>query len=66
MSMFDDAKKFIDEHDEQVDQVLDKAGEFANEKTGGQYGDQIQQGVDFAQQHTGDGDTTQGQQDQQQ
>jgi hypothetical protein len=67
MGLFDDAKKFVDEHDEQVDQVLDKAGEFANEKTGGKYGDQINQGVDFAQQKTGDGDTSQqNQQDQQQ
>lgn len=65
MNMFDDAKKFVDEHDEQVDQVLDKAGDIVNEKTGGQYGDQIEQGVNFAQQQTGGGDTSQ-QQDQQQ
>jgi antitoxin protein of toxin-antitoxin system len=26
----------------------DKAGEFADEKTGGQYGDKIDQGTDFA------------------
>lgn len=66
MNMFDDAKKFVDEHDEQVDQVLDKAGDIVNEKTGGQYGDQIEQGVNFAQQQTGGGDTSQQQQDQQQ
>ncbi|GAA1715150.1 hypothetical protein GCM10009765_75080 [Fodinicola feengrottensis] len=67
MGLFDDAKKFADEHDEQVDQVLDKAGDFANEQTGGKFGDQIKQGVDFAQEHTGSGDTTQqqNQQDQQ-
>ena len=67
MALFDDAKKFVDEHDEQVDQVLDKAGDFANEKTGGKFGDQISQGVDFAQDKTGAGDTTQqGQQENQQ
>lgn len=40
----DKAKDFAGEHEEQVDQGLDKAGEFADEKTGGEHSDQIDQG----------------------
>jgi MT0933-like antitoxin protein len=57
MSLFDKAKDFIDQHDEQVDDALDKAGDFANDRTGGKYDGHIAKGVDFAQEHTGDGDT---------
>ena len=57
MSLFDKAKDFIDQHDEQVDDTLDKAGDFAADKTGGKYDDHIAKGVDFAQEHTGEGDT---------
>ncbi|MEU7867113.1 antitoxin [Dactylosporangium sp. NPDC049140] len=37
------------QHDEKVDQALDK--------TGNEYGGHIDKGVDFAQEHTGEGDT---------
>jgi hypothetical protein len=53
----DKAKEFADDHDEQVDQGLEKAGDFADDKTGGKYGEQIDRGVDAAQERTGDGDT---------
>jgi hypothetical protein len=53
----DKAKDFADDHDEQVDQGLDKAGDFADQKTGGKYDDKIDKGVDSAQERTGDGDT---------
>jgi hypothetical protein len=53
----DKAKEFADQHDEQVDQGMEKAGDFADEKTGGKYGEQIDRGVDGAQERTGDGDT---------
>ena len=53
----DKAKDFADDHDKQVDQGLEKAGDFADQKTGGKYDDQIDKGVDTAQQRTGDGDT---------
>jgi hypothetical protein len=53
----DRAKDFADDHDEQVDQGLDKAGDLADEKTGGRYDDKIDKGVDIAQERTGDGDT---------
>ena len=40
----DKAKEIADQHDEQVDQGLEKAGDFADQKTGGKYGSQIDQG----------------------
>jgi len=52
------AKDFAEEHDEQVDQGLDKAGDLADERTGRKYDEQIDKGVDFAQERTGSGDTT--------
>ena len=43
MSAFDDiknkAKELVDGHGDKVDEGVDKAGEFADEKTGGQHGD---------------------------
>ena len=53
----DKAKEFADEHDEQVDQGIEKAGDFADDKTGGKYSEQIDRGVDTAQERTGEGDT---------
>lgn len=53
----DKAKEFADQHDEQVDQGMEKAGDFADEKTGGKYGEKVDRGVDAAQERTGDGDT---------
>lgn len=54
---FDDLKnKAMDMakgHSEQVGQGIDKAGEFADEKTGGQHSDQIKQGGDKLKQAVG-------------
>jgi hypothetical protein len=55
----DKAKDVADQHDEQVDQALDKGGDAADQKTGGKYDQQIDRGVDTAQQRTGDGDSQQ-------
>jgi hypothetical protein len=55
----DKAKDLADQHDDQVDQGLDKAGDFADQKTGGKYDQQIDRGVDAAQDRTGDGDSQQ-------
>ena len=52
----DKAEEFADQHDQQVDQGIEKAGDFAEEKTGDKYDDQIERGVDTAQERTGDGD----------
>jgi hypothetical protein len=56
MPDFDDIKKFAAEHDEQVDEGLEKAGDAAGGKFG--HEEQIDKAVDWAQQHTGEGDTT--------
>ena len=58
MPDFGDVKKFADEHDEQVDDGLERAGDAAAGKVG--HADQIDKGVDFAQEHTGAGDTDNG------
>ena len=57
MGFLDDAKKTVDEHDEQVDAAIEKAGDIADDKTGGKYADKVDQAQDFAQEKTGDGDT---------
>ncbi len=51
------AKGFADQHDAQVDQGLDRAGDMAKDRFAGHDG-QIDGAVDRAQQATGDGDTT--------
>ena len=57
MGFLDDAKKFIDEHDDKVDQAIEKAGDMVDEKTGGQYADKVDKVQDIAEEKTGDGDT---------
>lgn len=52
----DKATEAVNQHDKQVDQALQKAGDHIDERTGGGQSDQIDQGVDAAQQHTGSGD----------
>jgi len=51
----DKAQDFAEQHDDKVDQGLEKAGDAADQRTGG-HSDQIDRGVDFAQEHTGEGD----------
>jgi hypothetical protein len=52
MSAFDNIKeqagKAVDEHSDQVDQGVEKAGQIADAKTGGGHGDQIAQGTQKA------------------
>ncbi len=57
MGFLDKAKDLIGQHDDKVDQGLDKAGEAAKQKFAG-HDEHIDKGVDFAQQRTGEGDTT--------
>jgi hypothetical protein len=52
----DKAKNFADQHDDKVDEGIEKAGEQVDQRTGGKYDEKIDKGVDMAQQHTGDGD----------
>jgi hypothetical protein len=51
------AKSFADQHDEKVDQGLEKAGDQIDERTGTKYSEQVDRGVDEAQKRTGEGDT---------
>ncbi|MEU8814413.1 antitoxin [Actinoplanes sp. NPDC048796] len=57
MSFMDKAKDFLDKHDKQVDQALEKIGDEVDKRTGHKYSSQIDKGVDEAQKRTGDGDT---------
>ena len=57
MGLLDAAKKFIDEHDDQVDQAIEKAGDLVDDKTGGKYADKVDKVQDVAEEKTGDGDT---------
>jgi hypothetical protein len=57
MGFLDDAKKFIDEHDDKVDQAIEKAGDLADDKTGGKFADNVDKVQDIAEQKTGHGDT---------
>jgi hypothetical protein len=57
MSFLNKAKQFLDKHDKQVDQALDKAGDVVDKKTHGKYSSHIDKTVDEAQKRTGEGDT---------
>jgi hypothetical protein len=61
MGFLDDAaakaKDLADQHDEQVDDAIEKAGDLVDEKTGDKYADKVDQGQDFLQDKTGAGDT---------
>lgn len=46
--MKDKAKDLASEHSDQVDEGLEKAGDFVDEKTGGKHSDKIDRGVDKA------------------
>jgi hypothetical protein len=48
------AKDFADQHEEQVDQGIEKAGDQIDERTGNKYSEQIDKGVAAAQERTGD------------
>jgi hypothetical protein len=54
MGFLDDAKKFADEHDDQVDAAIEKAGDLVDEKTGDKYAGQIDKGQQFLEDKTGD------------
>jgi hypothetical protein len=61
----DKAKDLAQDHPDQVDQGLDKAGDFADDRTGNKYTEQIDKGEDSAQQYlTGQPDQEQSGQEQ--
>lgn len=57
MSFLDKAKDFLDKHDKQVDQALEKVGDEVDKRTDHKYTGQIDKAVDEAQKRTGEGDT---------
>ena len=57
MSFLDKAKDLIEQHDDKVDQALEKVGDVIDKRTDGKYTKHIDRGVDEAQKRTGDGDT---------
>ena len=59
--MADKAKQFADEHPDQANEGLDKAENFAEDKTGGKFDSQIQQGEQRAEDFLGTGGQDQGQ-----
>jgi MT0933-like antitoxin protein len=57
MGFLDKAKDLLNEHDDKVDQALEKIGDQVDERTGNKYSEHIDKAVQAAQEHTGDGDT---------
>ncbi len=54
MGIFDDIKGQVDANEAQVEAVIDQAGDFINEKTGGQYADKVEQATDFLKDNIGE------------
>ncbi|HVQ92356.1 MAG TPA: antitoxin [Mycobacteriales bacterium] len=50
------ARDWAEQHDKQVDEALEKAGDFIDKRTGGGHAEQIDKAVQEAQKRTGDGD----------
>jgi hypothetical protein len=57
----DKAKQFASDHPDQADDAVEKAGQFADEKTGNRFDSQIQQGEQRAEQYYGGGQDQGGQ-----
>jgi hypothetical protein len=56
MPGFDDLKRMADQHDDQVDQALEKVGDEVGKRFG--HEEQVDKAVDQLQERTGEGDTT--------
>ena len=56
--LLDKAKELLTKHDDKVDKGLGKVGEQVDQRTGQKHTEQIDQGVQGARKHTGEGDTT--------
>jgi hypothetical protein len=57
MGFMDKAKEMLNQHDDKVDQALEKGGDTAKERFAG-HDEHVDQGVDHLQGMTGAGDTT--------
>jgi hypothetical protein len=47
MGIFDDIKGTADANEEKIEAVIDQAGDFIDEKTGGRYAEQVDQAQAF-------------------
>jgi hypothetical protein len=56
--LVDKAKELLGKHDDKVDKGLDRAGEQADQRTGGKYTSGVDKGTQMAKDRTGEGDTT--------
>ena len=56
MGFLDRAKDLAEQHDDKIDQALEKVGDEVDKRTDGKYSDQIDKAVDVAQERTGGGD----------
>jgi hypothetical protein len=54
MGIFDRAKEALSGHNEQVEAVIDEAGDFFDEKTEGKYAERVDQGQELAKDKLGD------------
>ena len=54
MGIFDKAKDLIGQHNDKVDQGIDKLADVVDQKTGGTHGSQIDQGGDVLKGHLDD------------
>ena len=59
MGIFDRAKEALSGHSEQVEGLIEKAGDFVDEKTEGKYTEQVDQGQAMAKEKLGDHGTDQ-------
>lgn len=55
MPDMDDLKRMEEQHDDKVDEALDKGGDAAGAKFG--HEEQIDKGAEWAEEHTGSGDS---------
>ena len=55
MGIFDKAKEFAEQNADKVSQGVDAAGDFIDEKTGGKFSSQIDQGQQFVKDRFGGG-----------
>jgi hypothetical protein len=53
MGIFDKAKDLIGSNPDKANQIIDKAGDMVDEKTGGKYAAHVDQGQDLARGHLG-------------
>lgn len=53
--VFENAEKFADSHEKQVDAGIEKAGQQIDDRTGNKYDKEVDKAEHLAEQHVGDG-----------